>query len=79
MSSSHVNYSIDRGFTQSFQCLEVEKGRDRTKKFEVTRIVDVSEVELYSLSAKRNSLFSRISFTALLPSTLSHLFNYGTF
>ena len=34
--------SVDRGFTQTFQCLEVEKNRDKTKRFEVSRIVEVN-------------------------------------
>lgn len=33
-------YLIYRGFTQSFQCLENEKQRDRTKRFEVSRVVE---------------------------------------
>jgi hypothetical protein len=36
-------YLIYRGFTQTFQSLEVERNRDRTKRFEVTRVVDVSQ------------------------------------
>lgn len=31
----------DRGFTQTFQNLEGEKNRDRTKRFEVSKIVEV--------------------------------------
>lgn len=33
-------YLIYRGFTQTFQSLELERGRDRTKRFEVSKIVE---------------------------------------
>eukprot|EP01038_Epipyxis_sp_PR26KG_P004560 gene4560-6432_t len=33
-------YLIYRGFTQTFQCLESEKNKDRTKRFEINRIVE---------------------------------------
>lgn len=33
-------YLIYRGFTQTFQSLEVERNRDKVKRFEVTRIVE---------------------------------------
>ena len=33
--------SIDRGFTQTFQILEAEKKMDRTKGFEITKLVEV--------------------------------------
>jgi hypothetical protein len=47
-------YLLYRGFTQSFQCLEVEKGRDRTKKFEVTKIVDVRALRCQSVNFHRH-------------------------
>ena len=37
-------YLIYRGFTQTFQSLEVERNRDKVKRFEVTRIVEVSSI-----------------------------------
>ena len=36
-----AEYLVYRGFTQSFRSLEVEKAKDRTKQFEVARIVEV--------------------------------------
>eukprot|EP01040_Poterioochromonas_malhamensis_P000496 gene496-529_t len=41
-------YLIYRGFTQSFQCLENEKQRDRTKRFEVFRVVDTIFTNLHN-------------------------------
>ena len=35
-------YLIYRGFTQTYKALESEKNRDKTKQFEVARIVEVS-------------------------------------
>lgn len=35
---------LDRGFTQTFQSLEQEKNKDRTKKFEVFKIVEVTSI-----------------------------------
>ncbi len=40
---------IDRGFTQTFQSLEQEKNRDRTKRFEVFKIVEVPSDPLFFL------------------------------
>ena len=34
-------YLIYRGFTQTYKALESEKNRDKTKQFEVARIVEV--------------------------------------
>ena len=49
---------VDRGFTQAFQALESEKAKDRTKKFEVSRIVDVSGL-LFIIFASR--VFVKVS------------------
>lgn len=37
-------YLIYRGFTQTYKALESEKNRDKTKQFEVARIVEVLPV-----------------------------------
>lgn len=34
---------IDRGFTQTFQSFESEKSKDKTKRFDVSRIVEVKQ------------------------------------
>ena len=36
-----IIYLLDRGFTQTFQVFESEKNRDKTKRFDVTRVVEV--------------------------------------
>jgi hypothetical protein len=43
-----IIFYLDRGFTQTFQCLELEKHRDRTKRFEVSRIVEVNSLLPYA-------------------------------
>ena len=37
-------YLIYRGFTQTYKALESEKNRDKTKQFEVARIVEVNRL-----------------------------------
>eukprot|EP00601_Ochromonadales_sp_CCMP2298_P025086 CAMPEP_0173270776 /NCGR_PEP_ID=MMETSP1143-20121109/434_1 /TAXON_ID=483371 /ORGANISM="non described non described, Strain CCMP2298" /LENGTH=355 /DNA_ID=CAMNT_0014207237 /DNA_START=21 /DNA_END=1085 /DNA_ORIENTATION=+ len=43
-----AEYLIYRGFTQTFQSLELERVRDRTKRFEVVRIVESLFSSLHS-------------------------------
>jgi hypothetical protein len=48
--------SLDRGFTQSFQTLEIEKNKDRTKKFEASRIVEVFRHFIFCPFFHRNNI-----------------------